>query len=73
MNPTPTLASPLTPEAVDSLLASAAVNAAPGRGAKLAPGLNAQLATVATLARTLPLDGESPGFLIAINKHGSTR
>ncbi len=72
MNPSPLL-TPLSPEAVDSMLASAAVNAAPGRGAKLAPGLNAQLATVTAQARTLPLDCESPGFLVAINTLGSTR
>lgn len=73
MTPIPNPASTLSPEAVDSLLAAAAVNATPGRGAKLAPGLNAQLATVAALSQSLPPDCESPGFLIAINRHGSTR
>lgn len=52
--------------AVDAMLARAAVGSAPGRGAKLAPALNAQLATVAAGAADLKFDAEAPGFVLAL-------
>ena len=63
----------LDESSVDALLRRADIGAAAGRGAKLAPALNAQPATLAALARALPFDCEAPGFARALERASRAR